>query len=58
MLLIEDNFGQDTECTAFINKKSSDIGRSRSNIASSEMLSVDKMKMVKSLKRTTLEESI
>ena len=28
MLLIEDNFGNDTECSAIINKKSSDIGRS------------------------------
>lgn len=28
MLLIEDNFGSDTECTAIMNKKSSDVGKS------------------------------
>lgn len=58
MLLIEDNFGEETECTAIINKKSSDIGKSRSNLASFELLPSDKMRIVKSLKRINLDESM
>ena len=58
MLLIEDNFGTDTECTAIINKKSSVIGKSQSNIASYELLPIDKLKMTDSQRRINLEDSI